>query len=347
MTVATVLIPVHKHAEPLRYAIASVLNQSLQNFEIFLVGDGVDDATRSVIDEVVAADNRIRFFDFPKGPRKGELHWHRALQEARGRIVAYLGSDDCWMPNHLEVLDGLLTDADFGHTLHVSVNPDGQIVALAADVQNPAFRNRMLTERFNRFDFSFGGHTVAAYHRLPNGWCTIPPDFPYADLYMWRQFLAEPWCRARSALIPTGIHTATSLYPHLSDRERGEDLAHWYRQIAEPTFREGLWREISQRFGTRSVAFELKTRSLELKTRSLKAKREQSQIALKRQRKQLKRQRKQLEQARSRIRHLERKRAALAKSLAAMRCSTSWKVTSPLRRIRLIAAKLVGQGAKR
>jgi len=329
MTVATVLIPVHRHAEPLRYAIAGVLNQSLQDFEIFLVGDGVDDATRSAIDAVVAADNRIRFFDFPKGPRKGEIHWHRALQEAQGRIVAYLGSDDCWMPNHLEVLDGLLTDADFGHTLHVGVNPDGQIVGLgAADLQNPAFRNRMLTELFNRFDFSFGGHTVAAYHRLPNGWCTIPPDFPYADLYMWRQFLAQPWCRARSALIPTGIHTATSVYPHLSDRERAEDLAHWYRQIAEPTFREGLWREISQRFGTQSVAFEIKIRSL-------KTKRKQSQIALKKLRKQL-------EQARSRIKHLERKRAALAKSLAARSCSTSQKVTSPLRRIRLIAAELVG-----
>ncbi len=338
MTVATVLIPVHQHAEPLRYAIASVLNQSLQDFEIFLVGDGVDDATRSVVDEVVAADNRIRFFDFPKGPRKGEIHWHRALQEAQGRIVAYLGSDDCWMPNHLEVLDGLLTDADFGHTLHVSVDPNGHMVVLPADLQNPAFRHRMVTELFNRFDFSFGGHTMAAYHRLPHGWRTTPPDFPWTDLYMWRQFLAEPWCRARSALIPTGIHTASHRRPHLTDRERAEDLAHWCGVIAEPGFREKLWREIAQTFASQSVVFELEVHSLQAARASTETKFEQSKAALKKVKKErkqflttLKNERKQFAQER---RKNDKSRATTI--------STSWKVTRPLRWIRLIAAKLVG-----
>jgi glycosyltransferase involved in cell wall biosynthesis len=256
MTTATVLIPTHSHVETLRHAVASVQQQSLQDFELFIVGDGVADATRAMVAELSASDGRIRLFDFPKGPRKGEIHRHQALQQARGRIVAYLGDDDWWMPNHLEVLDELLSNADFGHTVQVGIDAERNIVVMPADLQNPAFRRRMLTELFNRFDLTFAGHTLEAYRRLPVGWRTTPPEFPWTDLYMWRQFLAEPWCRARSAMIPTAINTWTHLRPHLSDIERADDLAYWRAQAATSEFRERLWRLVAQTFAAESVAFE-------------------------------------------------------------------------------------------
>jgi hypothetical protein len=51
------------------------------------------------------------------------------------------------------------------------------------------------------------------------------------------QFLAEPWCRARSAMVATGICTQTHRRPGLSDQERGEDLAFWRAEgsLAHPT----------------------------------------------------------------------------------------------------------------
>ena len=257
MTAATVLIPTHEHVEPLRHAVASVQQQTVQDFELFIVGDGVADATRALVAELRASDQRIRFFDFPKGPRKGEIHRHRALQEARGRFVAYLGDDDCWMPDHLEVLGELLTDADFGHTLQVGIDEQGRVVAMPGNLENPAFRARMLETLFNCFDLTFAGHTLAAYRHLRHGWRTTPADFPWTDLYMWRQFLAEPWCRARSAMVPTGINTWTHRRPHLSDAERAADLATWRARAARPEFREWLWREIARQFAGQAISDKL------------------------------------------------------------------------------------------
>lgn len=257
MTAATVLIPTHKHGETLRYAVDSVLEQTMQDFEVFIVGDGASGETCAIAMELERADNRIRFFNFPKGPRQGELNRHAALQYARGRFVAYLGDDDIWLPQHLEVLGELLEEADFGHTMQVALDADGELVALPADLSNPAFRARMLTEHFNRFDFTFAGHTLDAYRRLPYGWRTTPPDFPWSDLYMWRQFLAEPWCRARSAMIPTGINTWSHRRPHLTPQERTDELARWRSRAAEPQFREELWRMIADCFARQAVAFEL------------------------------------------------------------------------------------------
>jgi hypothetical protein len=305
MTAATVLIPTHEHVETLRHAVASVEQQSLQDYELFIVGDGVADATRVLVAELSASDSRIRFFDFPKGPRKGEIHRHQALQHAQGRFVAYLGDDDCWMQNHLKTLDALLTDADFGHTLQVGIDANRQIVVLPADLQNSAFRGRMLTELFNRFDLTFAGHTMAAYRRLPHGWRTTPPEFPWTDLYMWRQFLAEPWCRARSAMVPTGINTWTHQRPHLSDQERADDLAYWRAQAATQGFRDSLWYLIAQRFARDCVNLELEV------VRNAAA--------------------------------FEAERSGLMALLAEMKNSTSWRVTGPLRQLRLVAARLGGR----
>jgi glycosyltransferase involved in cell wall biosynthesis len=257
MPTATVLIPTHNHVEPLREAIASVQAQTLKDFELFIVGDGVGDATRKQVAELAATDSRIRFFDLPKGPRKGEVHRHEALQQASGRFVAYLGDDDVWMPMHLSTLDALLQRVDFGHTMHIGAGGAGKFQFLCADLENPLFRRLMLERQVNRFDFTFTGHTLEAYRRLPHGWRTTPPEFPWTDLYMWRQFLAEPWCRAASAMVPTAICTATHLRPDLSDRERAEELVQLRRMFGKAGFREAMWRRAARQFARETVGYAL------------------------------------------------------------------------------------------
>ena len=269
MKAATVLIPTRQRVESLRIAVQSVQEQTLQDFDLFIVGDGASAQTRALASDLCARDDRIRFFDFDKAPGQGELNRHRALQEARSRFVAYLGDDDCWMPDHLAVVDALLAEADFCHTLQIGIDQDRQIVVLPADLQNRSFRERMLSEVFNRFDFTFAGHTVEAYRRLPHGWRTTPDDFPWTDLYMWRQFLAEPWCRVKSAMIPTGVNTWSHHRPHLTDGERADDLAYWRGRLADPAFREELWRRIADRFAADAVAFEMDLYRLNASTRAL------------------------------------------------------------------------------
>lgn len=305
MTVATVLIPTHEHIEPLRHAVASAQEQSLQDFELFIVGDGVGDATRALVAELSAVDHRIRFFDYPKGPRKGEIHRHEALQQAQGRFVAYLGDDDCWMPNHLEVMSELLSDADFGHTLQIGVGNNGDLVVVPGDLENATFRDRMLNTIFNCFDFTFAGHTLAAYRKLPHGWRTTPKEFPWTDLYMWRQFLAEPWCRARSSMVPTGINTWTHRRANLDDAERARHLGYWRTQVARPEFRETIWCEVARQLAGQSVRLDLER---------IRQTTENQRLA--------------------------EQNHGLSQALAEMQTSTSWQVTRPLRVLAKIARKL-------
>lgn len=231
----TVVIPTYDHGRTLDLAARSVLAQSMASLELFIVGDGVPDITREVVDALRSEDRRVRFFDNPKGARHGELHRHAALAQSQGRFVAYLSDDDLWFPEHLEVLAELLEDADLAHTLPTNTGPDGKHAMAIVDLSLARHRQAILDGGTGP-SLSTTGHTAEAYRRLPFGWRTTPKG-THTDVYMWRQFLAEPWCRARSSRAPTAIHLASAARQHATEEDRLAEQARWSRLLGDEGMR--------------------------------------------------------------------------------------------------------------
>lgn len=119
----TVIIPTYNYSSVLRYAIMSVLNQTLTDFELIVVGDGCTDDSA----EVVASfcEPRIRWHNLPVNTGGQGAPNNKALEIAQGKYVAYLGHDDLWLPNHLELLTARMEEdaADWGHSIIFRVGP--------------------------------------------------------------------------------------------------------------------------------------------------------------------------------------------------------------------------------
>jgi len=139
MVDATILVPTHRHVPLLPHALASALDQEGATVELFVVGDGVEDATREVVGRH-ANDPRVRFFDFPKGPRNGEAYRHEVLQEAGGRIVCYLSDDDLLLRDHAAEMCRLLGEADFAHAVSARIRGDGELEVFPWNYGRPEFR---------------------------------------------------------------------------------------------------------------------------------------------------------------------------------------------------------------
>jgi len=100
----SVVIPVYNRAHSLGAAVASVRAQSFQDFEIVVVDDGSQDNPRAVIDRL--NDPRIRFIRQINAG--GGAARNTGIDNALGRFIAFLDSDDVFLPAHLEAMHNLL-----------------------------------------------------------------------------------------------------------------------------------------------------------------------------------------------------------------------------------------------
>ena len=103
----SVVIPVYNRADLLRATLQSVLSQSEQDFEIVVVDDGSSDHPGRVAEEF--CDARIIFMR--QENRGGGAARNTGIDHARGRFIAFLDSDDCFLPHHLAAMRKLLEHA--------------------------------------------------------------------------------------------------------------------------------------------------------------------------------------------------------------------------------------------
>ena len=106
MPKVSVIIPTHNRASFLGAAVASVLAQSFQDFEIIIIDDASTDPTQAVI--AGFSDVRIRYFRSAKNRGEGASR-NAGIAQAGGEYIAFLDDDDTWLPEKLaaqvEVLD--------------------------------------------------------------------------------------------------------------------------------------------------------------------------------------------------------------------------------------------------
>jgi len=211
-----------------------------------IIGDGVPDITRAIAREFVAVDSRVCFFDFPKGPSRGELHRHRVLGEARGEIVCYLFDDDLWLPDHVQVMRDLLRDADFAFTLPVIVGPGGDLSAPFVDLASPLHRRLFTDSRsFTASVPTCAAHTMDLYRRLPFGWRTTPRGHA-PDKYMWAQCLAVFDCVARSTTRPTALIFPDPPRRRWAVNRRLAELQHWSDSLEDHQGQRRFYQDVAQ-----------------------------------------------------------------------------------------------------
>ena len=100
----SVIIPVFNRAHKLPAALESVLAQREQDFEVLVIDDGSSDDPGSVI--ACLADPRV--LCIRQDHRGAAAARNLGIASARGRFVAFLDSDDRFLPEHLATMRRLL-----------------------------------------------------------------------------------------------------------------------------------------------------------------------------------------------------------------------------------------------
>jgi teichuronic acid biosynthesis glycosyltransferase TuaG len=108
--------------------IASVQAQTFGDWELLIADDCSTDNTATVIDGFAAKDLRIKLI---RQPRNGgpALARQAAIEQAQGRFIAFLDSDDLWLPLKLERQLAFAHDhrAALSFTAFRRINEDGSV----------------------------------------------------------------------------------------------------------------------------------------------------------------------------------------------------------------------------
>ena len=98
----SVVIPTYNRASLISRAIASVCSQSYQNLEVIVVDDNSQDNTEEVVREIAARDSRIDYYRHSNN-LGGSVARNTGIEKAAGEYIAFLDSDDLWLPQKLEL----------------------------------------------------------------------------------------------------------------------------------------------------------------------------------------------------------------------------------------------------
>ena len=92
----SVIIPTYNRAWVLREAIDSVMAQEFKDYELIVVDDGSTDSTGQILDSYNQELRVLRQSN--KGVSSAR---NRGIVSAKGRLIAFLDSDDLWLPRKL------------------------------------------------------------------------------------------------------------------------------------------------------------------------------------------------------------------------------------------------------
>lgn len=107
----SIVIPCYNAQGTLRQTVASVQEQTLDDWELVIVDDGSSDASLELISELVAEDSRILAFSLAHAGVSAARN--EGVRLTRGRYLAFLDADDLWHPEKL-----------IRHAEHLASNPD-------------------------------------------------------------------------------------------------------------------------------------------------------------------------------------------------------------------------------
>jgi len=97
----SIIVPSYNSEKFVAETIESVINQTYSEWELLIVDDCSMDNTCEIIEKIAKSDSRINLIKHVQngGPAKAR---NTAIKRAKGRYIAFLDSDDLWLPHKLE-----------------------------------------------------------------------------------------------------------------------------------------------------------------------------------------------------------------------------------------------------
>ncbi|MEU4206015.1 glycosyltransferase family 2 protein [Streptomyces sp. NPDC026294] len=208
MPLVSVVMPVYNSATTLGPAVRSVLTQSHSELELLVTDDQSSDGSMDLLREFAEQDERV----LPESaPERGGAGWARnlAIERARGDYIAFLDSDDMWLPQKTErqIAFAAAGDAPLTFTSYFKMDADydGESTDFAPNGRVVKARERVDYRAMLRRDYI--GALTAMYDRRTLGTRLMPEMRKRQDYALWLSIMRDGF-DARGLPEPLAVYRA-------------------------------------------------------------------------------------------------------------------------------------------
>lgn len=111
----SIITPVYNCEEFIEETIKCVIDQTYANWELLLVDDCTLDKSADIIKQYTKKDKRIKYFKLDQNSGAAVAR-NKALEESKGRFIAYLDADDLWKSEKLEKQVNFMLNNNYAFT---------------------------------------------------------------------------------------------------------------------------------------------------------------------------------------------------------------------------------------
>jgi len=143
MKKVTIIIPTYNAAPFIERAIDSILAQTYTDYEIFVIDDGSTDNTKTILEQY---GNRITYI--LQSNQGVAIARNYGIMNSRSEYIAFLDSDDQWLPEKLKLQTRILEDNNnigLVHSNDIRISEGGKILF----IDNPQIK--YLSGKINKY----------------------------------------------------------------------------------------------------------------------------------------------------------------------------------------------------
>lgn len=184
----SIIMPSHNSANFIAESIESALNQTYLNWELLIQEDGSKDNTIEVIERYAREEKRIKCVS-RQSAKGAAISRNEALQRAKGRWIAFLDSDDLWLPNKLErQLEFMVKNGyDFCYHEYSEIDESGKELGVTVSGINKV-------GKFAMYSCCWPGCLSVMYNREAVGLVQINDIRKNNDTAMWLKVVDKTPC---------------------------------------------------------------------------------------------------------------------------------------------------------
>lgn len=129
MIKVSIVTPLYNSVDFISDTIASVVSQTFNDWEMIIVDDCSTDNSVEVIHSFVELDSRIKLIQLSKNSGAAVAR-NKAIEIAQGLYIAFLDSDDLWLPDKLEKQLAFMqaNNYPFTYAAYDKIDENGQVL---------------------------------------------------------------------------------------------------------------------------------------------------------------------------------------------------------------------------